>query len=406
MKVVIAGGGAAGFFAAITCAENFPECEVLLLEKSDKLLSKVKVSGGGRCNVTNFCFDTKILVTNYPRGQKALMGPFSRFQPRDTVNWFESHGVTLKTEEDGRMFPETNNSQTIVDCLMDAANNARVKIWKNTGIKTIQKEKEAFKLGLENGNELTCDRILIATGGHPKASAYTWLQDLGHAIVPPVPSLFTFNIQDKELHQLAGVSLENASVSITGTKFRQVGPLLITHWGLSGPAILKLSAVGARALNELQYEFQAVVNWMPEWKEVSMLEKLLNLKAIEAKKQMHTFSPFHLPLRLWKYLLTRSNINTELRWADLSKKSLNILVNILLGTPFAVKGKTTFKEEFVTCGGVLLENVNLKTMESIKCPGMYFAGEVLDVDGVTGGFNFQNAWTTGWIAGMAIGESK
>ncbi len=402
MKIVVIGGGAAGFFGAITCAERNPDCEVILIEKSDKLLSKVKVSGGGRCNVTHFCFEPKILVQNYPRGNKVLQGPFSRFQAKDTVEWFESRGVELKTEEDGRIFPESNTSQTIVDCLLTTAGNAGVKIWTRTGVKNIRKKGGEFVLELSSGPDLHCDRILIATGGHPKAEGYQWLKDLGHSIELPVPSLFTFNINDKELQSLAGLSVEKAAVKIPGTKLEQEGPLLITHWGMSGPAVLKLSAWGARALSELNYDFTILVCWMPDYKETDLLEKLLEIKTNESRKQISTFSPFPLPLRLWKYIISKAGIGAELRWADLSKKNQNKLLEELLRSSFPVKGKSTFKEEFVTCGGISLKDVNFKTMESLKSGGVFFAGEILDIDGVTGGFNFQNAWTTGWIAGMAI----
>jgi predicted Rossmann fold flavoprotein len=406
MRVVIIGGGAAGFFAAITCAESNPDYEVILIEKSDKLLAKVKVSGGGRCNVTHACFEPGLLVQYYPRGHKALRGPFSRFQPKDTVQWFQSRGVALKTESDGRMFPASNSSQTIVDCLLHAATAAGVKIWKQTAITTLVKNTNHFELQLEGGKNILCDRVLIATGGHPKLSGFDWLAVLGHEISPPVPSLFTFNINDKALHALAGVALEMAKVKIVGTKLENEGPLLITHWGLSGPAILKLSALGARVLSERAYTFAISVSWMPTWSDNAILEKLNALKTSETKKLLHTFSPFQISLRLWHYLILRSGIPSNLRWADLSKKSMHVLAENLLHCNFNVLGKTTFKEEFVTCGGICLNDVNLKTMESLKCPGMYFAGEVLDVDGLTGGFNFQNAWTTGWLAGKAMAAAN
>lgn len=403
MKIVVIGGGAAGFFGAITCAENYPGCEVILIEKSDKLLAKVKVSGGGRCNVTHFCFEPKLLTQQYPRGNKALLGPFNKFQPKDTVDWFESRGVPLKNEEDGRMFPVTNTSQTIIDCLLNAAEEAGVKIWKQTGVNKITKDAGRFCIELQSGPSLICDRILIATGGHPKVEGYAWLKDLGCEIEAPVPSLFTFNANDKELHLLAGVSVERARVKILNSKLEQEGPLLITHWGLSGPAVLKLSAWGARILNEWKYDFSIMVNWLPEYTENDLQEHLLKLRNVEGRKQISTFSPFQLPLRLWKYILRRAGINNEWRWADLPKKNQNKLTEELLRCIFPIQGKSTFKEEFVTSGGISLKDINFKTMESIKCPGIYFAGEVLDIDGVTGGFNFQNAWTTGWIAGMAMG---
>jgi predicted Rossmann fold flavoprotein len=406
MKIVIVGGGAAGFFAAITCAEKNPEYEVLILEKTDKLLSKVRISGGGRCNVTHACFDSKTLVQQYPRGQKALLGPFSRFQPEDTIQWFSARGVVLKTEADGRIFPISDSSQTIVDCLIQGAENAGVRIWKQTCVTGIQKQEGTISLRLENGNTIKCDRLLVATGGHPKASGYNWLQQIPQNIIPPVPSLFTFNLKDPELNDLAGVSVEHARIKVHETKLVNEGPLLVTHWGLSGPLVLKLSALAARILAEKNYDFSIEINWLGNWADAQVFEKLALLKTHEAKKQMNAFSPFQMPLRLWKYLLSRSEIPNEIRWADLSKKQFNVLTEILLRSNYNVKGKTTFKEEFVTCGGVALENINLKTMESIICPGIFFAGEVLDIDGVTGGFNFQNAWTTGWIAGSSMAESE
>lgn len=402
MKVVVIGAGAAGFFGAITCAETNPGCEVILIEKSDKVLAKVKVSGGGRCNVTHYCFEPRQLVQHYPRGNKALLGPFNTFQPKDTVAWFESRGVQLKDENDGRIFPVTDDSQTIIDCLLQAASEAGVKVWRQTTVAGLDKVQDKFSLTLSSGQFLVCDKLLIATGGHPKEEGYTWLKELGHEIVPPVPSLFTFNVPDKALHLLAGVSVEKAKVRIEQSKLIQEGPLLITHWGFSGPAILKLSAWGARLLHDRLYNFAIHINWLPDLTEADVQDKIKDLRNHDARKQIHNYSPFHLPIRLWKYLVNRAGIGEELRWADLSLKSQNKLVEELIRCIFTINGKSTFKEEFVTCGGVSLNDINFKTMESKKCPGMFFAGEVLDIDGVTGGFNFQAAWTTGWIAGKNI----
>lgn len=406
MKIGVLGGGAAGFFGAISCAEKYPQHEVVLLEKTGKLLSKVRISGGGRCNVTHACFDNTLLVQNYPRGSRELRGPFEQFTTKDTIEWFRKKGVKLKTEADGRMFPITDNSETIAQCLMDAAKNAGVKIKTNLLQLSLFKDENGFRVVIQGKEEMRFDKILVATGSGTKTESFDWLAKLGHDIIPPVPSLFTFNLQNHPLKELAGVSVEKTIAKIAGSKLEQQGPVLITHWGLSGPAILKLSAWGARELAEKNYEFNVLINWLPQFKDESLREKLQKVREENLKKCIVTYSPFpEIPARLWRQLAYFSGIGEELRWADVSKKQLNLLIENLLRSNFPVKGKSTFKEEFVTAGGVSLKDVNLKTMESKKCPGLYFAGEVLDIDAVTGGFNFQNAWTTGFIAGSSMGTA-
>ncbi|MFB2921763.1 NAD(P)/FAD-dependent oxidoreductase [Aerosakkonema funiforme] len=408
LQVVIIGGGAAGFFAAITCAEAHPHSSVTLLEAGREFLSKVRISGGGRCNVTHACFDPAQLVQNYPRGGKALRGAFTRFQPRDTIAWFAAQGVELKTESDGRMFPVTDDSATIVDCLIETAKAAGVKL--RTGavvvsIKTVEENSSSkFEVELKSGERLKCDRLLLATGSN--STGYQIAKALGHQIEPPVPSLFTFTILDPQLRDLAGVSLNNVRVrlQIDGkTEFEQIGSLLVTHWGLSGPAILKLSAWGARVLHENRYRATLQINWLPQYNPESMRQMLLAVRSQLARRQISSSCPVPIPRRLWEYLVTRVDIGTEDKWAGLSNKALDRLIQELTQGQYQINGKGVFKEEFVTCGGVSLKEVDFKTMESKSCPGLYFAGEILDIDGVTGGFNFQSAWTTAYLAGNAMG---
>lgn len=402
LTIAVVGGGAAGFFGAIACAQAYPQHRVIILEKSNQILTKMRISGGGRCNVTHACFDPSLLVRNYPRGHKALRGPFSRFQPKDTIQWFESRGVPLKVEEDGRMFPVTDQSETIISCLQREAEKAGVAIRLVCGIKTLLKQEKGFKLELTTNEDLFCDRLLMATGSSPKI--YPLLEALGHTVVPLVPSLFTFNVPDSPLLDLAGVSVPQARVKIKETELEQTGPLLITHWGFSGPAVLKLSAWGARILHHLDYKATFLINWLPTESEDSIRTKIKALKQEQGGKQTGSESPFLLPKQLWRRLLQLSQIDVDQRWALLSNGQMQALIKQLLESSFSLQGKTTYKQEFVTCGGVNLDEVNFKTMESRLCPGLYFAGEVLDIDGVTGGFNFQNAWTTGWIAGHAMGK--
>lgn len=404
LRVVVIGGGAAGFFGAVACAKSHPHTQVTLVEASRQVLAKVRVSGGGRCNVTHACFDPIGLVQNYPRGEKALRGAFSRFQATDTVNWFANQGVKLKTEADGRMFPITDSSETIIDCLTKAACLAGVEILTGKTVISIVKQATGFEIELKTGEKLKCDRILLATGSNPLG--YQIAQKLGHAIEPPVPSLFTFNIIDRQLKQLAGVSANPVKLKLSADKktLEQTAPLLITHWGLSGPAVLKLSAWGARILHDFKYQATLLIDWQPQSNSEEIRSKLLQVKSNNPKKAIALHRAIDLPHRLWQYIVARAGIGLEERWAELSNKSLDRLIQELHQGAYQIAGKGAFKEEFVTCGGVSLKQVNFKTMESRITPGLYFAGEVLDIDGVTGGFNFQSAWTTAWIAGQSIGN--
>ena len=403
-KIIIIGGGAAGFFASITAAIAHARASIILLEAGREFLTKVRISGGGRCNVTHHCFEPSQLVQYYPRGAKALRGAFSRFQPKDTIAWFKSRDVTLKTEADGRMFPITDDSATIANCLLETAKEYGVNLRPNSPVKSLQKLENQFWVELKNGEILKGDRVLIATGSNPMG--YRWAKALGHQVQEPVPSLFTFNIKDPRLTDLAGIAVENVRVSLLNPeqkKLEQMGPLLITHWGVSGPAILKLSAWGARLLHDHKYQMPLIINWLPNYNRETLQAILLETKQSQPRKQILTVSPVEIPKRLWQSLVTFIGIDSKMVWADLSKKALNNLLIELLQGEYLIRGKGVFKEEFVTCGGVNLSEINFKTMESKKCPGLFFAGEVLDIDGVTGGFNFQSAWTTGWLAGQAIG---
>lgn len=399
MKVAVIGGGAAGFFAAIQAKENHPNSVVTIFEKSQKLLAKVKVSGGGRCNVTNGTDSVSELAKGYPRGGKQLKRAFSIFNNRDTIEWFEKRGVKLYTQPDNRVFPSSNDSQAIIDCLMNEARRLGIQIRTGVSVSRIEPTEDHIRLHFSENEYQEFDKVIIATGGSPKRSGFDWLETLGHEIVEPVPSLFTFNMPNESVTELMGVVADNALVSIQGTKLKAQGPLLITHWGMSGPAILKLSAFGARTLSEMNYQFKAQVNWVEE----PNYDKAANIlkESLEANpnKQISNVKPFNLPDRLWQFLLQRSEISFEKKANELSKKQLNKLVNTLTNDEYSVSGKTTFKEEFVTCGGVSLSSVNFDTMESRVIPNLYFAGEVLDIDGITGGYNFQAAWTTGFISG-------
>ncbi|ELR98290.1 NAD(P)/FAD-dependent oxidoreductase [Gloeocapsa sp. PCC 73106] len=403
-RVVVIGGGAAGVFAAIQCAELNPQLEVSLLEAGRQLLSKVKISGGGRCNVTHHCFEPATLIQSYPRGGQALRGAFTRFQPQDTIAWFARRGVKLKTEADGRMFPVTDDSQTIVDCLIQSALQAKVQLRTGTAVKGVTKINDRFSLELNTLEILRGDRLLIATGSHP--SGHRFAQRLGHQIQPLVPSLFTFTIRDSRLEGLAGLSVPQATLSLNlpKSKLVQTGPLLITHWGLSGPAVLKLSAWGAKILFDHHYQMSLLINWLPGEHPDSLKEKLIKLKTEIPKKQVNSFSPIDLPKRLWQRFLEVSDVPAKTLWSELPNSKIQQLSQEITQGRFQIQAKGAFKEEFVTCGGVSLKEVNFKTMESKICPGLYFAGEVLDIDGVTGGFNFQSAWTTGWLAGQALAE--
>ena len=401
-RIAVLGGGAAGFFAAITCAEALGKAgSVTLFEATPHLLAKVRISGGGRCNVTHSCFEPAELVKKYPRGGRELLGAFHRFQPRDTIEWFGSRGVATKTEEDGRMFPTTDDSATIVDCLMSAAARAAVTIRVSTPVRSIVKDSETFRLTLGNGAVEEFDRVIVATGGNKSSGGLAIAESFGHTIVAPVPSLFTFHITDPRLADLAGISVENAVVTAPGTKLKTDGPVLITHAGLSGPGILKLSAWGARDFAEKNYAFPIALNWVPPHTRDSLLKALSVVREQNARKQVTTFSPVAMPQRLWERFVIAAGIPTTTPWAHVSNPSLLALACQLTAAEFKVDGKSMFKDEFVTCGGVKLAEVDFKTMESRQCAGLHFAGEVLDIDGVTGGFNFQNAWTTGYLAGVA-----
>jgi hypothetical protein len=400
---VIAGGGAAGFFAAITCAETAPDAEVIILEKGAQFLSKVKISGGGRCNVTHACFDARELTARYPRGGRALIAPFKRFQAGDTVAWFEARGVKLKTETDGRMFPVSDSSQTIVDCLMNAAKAANVKLCLNCGLERIAKHASGgFKLALSDGENISCDRLLLATGGCRAAAVGQLAVSLGHQLEPPVPSLFTFHIATPWLRGLAGVSVGDAEASVPGVRLRERGAVLATHWGLSGPVILRLSAWGARELHKFDYQFSLHINWLPQLNAEKIASEFQSRRNSQPAKLIVNTPLAPLPSRLWEQLVLAAGISCDTRWAGLSRAAQHQFVQQLIRTEFPVTGKSLNKDEFVTCGGVRLGEVDLKTMESRICPGLYFAGELLDIDGITGGFNFQAAWTTGWIAGRAM----
>lgn len=402
-RLVVTGGGAAGFFCAVNAARLNPGLEVIILERSNKLLSKVKVSGGGRCNVTHACYSIAEMIKKYPRGSSFLKKAFHHFFTNDTIAWFKERGVALKTEADGRMFPVTDSSQTIIDCLIKEANKYNVEIRMNKEVKGIYKDADNWNLLLKDDVVLTTDFICIASGGYPKILQYEWLKQSDHTIEDPVPSLFTFNMPGNAITALMGVAVEHAVVKIVGSKLSESGPLLITHWGMSGPAVLKLSAWGARELAKNNYHFSVLVNWIPEYNENSLREKMQRIRFELASQKIVNRNPFSLPNRLWEYLLIQSGIHTDMRWADLPAREQNKLIKNLCAQEHAVKGKTTFKEEFVTAGGIELSEIDFNTMQSKKQAGLFFAGEIINVDGITGGFNFQNAWTTGWIAAKGIG---
>ncbi len=401
-RIIVVGGGAAGFFAAITAAEAAPGVEVMLLERGPQFLSKVRISGGGRCNVTHSMFDSREFARRYPRGEQALIGAFKRFQASDTVAWFEARGVQLKTEGDGRMFPITNSSETIVNCLMNAAKAAGVSARTNCGVDSVARSEQGFDLVLTGGEKVCCDKLLLATGGCRAAVAGQLAASLGHTIESPVPSLFTFHIAVPWLRELAGVSVESAEVCVPGSELRERGPLLVTHWGLSGPVVLRLSAWGARELHERDYKFQLLVNWLPQFSSEVLVKEIASRRQAHGAKLVVNAPIAPLTARLWEALVLAAGLNRETRWASLTRAQQHQLIRQLSRTELAVTGKSLNKDEFVTCGGVKLGEVNFKTMESRVCPGLYFAGELLDIDGITGGFNFQAAWTTGWIAGKAM----
>jgi predicted Rossmann fold flavoprotein len=403
-EAIIIGGGAAGFFAAIRLAEQCRNSKILIIEKSDKLLSKVKVSGGGRCNVTHACFDNKILAGNYPRGGRELLSSFHRFNTQDTVNWFEKRGVKLKAENDGRMFPVTDDSQTIVNCLIDSAKSLGVEIMMKTKVNEIEFQNEAYKLTCNETEVFACKRLLVATGGHAKANHFQYLNKLNHSFETPVPSLFTFNLPKHPICKLMGVSVSDVKVKIAQTGDSFQGPLLITHWGLSGPVVLKLSSFAARKLHELDYNYDLVVNWLPLYTQDEMLSRLREFKESQSSAKIEKRLFAEIPQRLWEFFLWQASIDRDKRCNELGKKEMNTLAEILVMSRYAAHGKTTFKEEFVTCGGVKLKEVDFKNMESKLHPGLFFAGEVLNIDGITGGFNFQAAWTTGYLSAEGMAE--
>lgn len=439
-RVIVVGGGAAGFFAAITCAEAAPDAEVTVLERGPQFLSKVRISGGGRCNVTHACFDAHEMTTRFPRGERALLAPFKNFQASDTVAWFESRGVKLKTESDGRMFPVSDSSQTIIDCLLRAAKAANVKLRLNSGVERVGRLPEGgfevvlskstatqrtnsnphpsprtavptcrdFRKGAgesSNGGRLLCDRLLLATGGCRAAAAGQLAVSLGHTLEAPVPSLFTFHIAMPWLRELAGISVEPVEAAVAGARLRERGALLVTHSGLSGPVILRLSAWGARALYGFNYRFLLRLNWLPHLHAEALSAELQSRRDRQPARRVVNTPVAPLPSRLWEQLVLAAGIARDTRWAALSRSAQHNLVQQLIRTEFQITGKSLNKDEFVTCGGVRLGEVNFKTMESRICPGLHFAGELLDLDGLTGGFNFQAAWTTGWIAGKALAAS-
>ena len=396
--ILIVGGGAAGFFTAINIVEKNPSLKVAILERGSEVLNKVRISGGGRCNVTHACFEPNELVKFYPRGEKELRGPFHQFCSGDTVEWFEKHGVELKIEADGRMFPVSNSSQTIIDCFQEATKNLGIAVLTNQSVQSIFKKDALWKVETQSETYLS-EKLILATGSNPKV--WEMLQNFGHAVVSPVPSLFTFNIKDSRIAALPGVSAQ-VSVKVRDTKLESSGPLLITHWGMSGPAILKLSAWGARILHDKNYQFSIAINWLNDI-EADDAEKILKeLKIEHAKKAVSKKSPFELTNRLWESLVMASGIDSETKWADLSKIQLQNLSNQLTNGLFQVNGKSTFKEEFVTAGGIDLKEINFKTMESKLHENLYFAGEIVNIDAVTGGYNFQNAWTSGFIVANSI----
>ncbi len=405
-RIVVVGGGAAGFFAALACAELRSGVEIFILEKTSQFLSKVKISGGGRCNVTHADFDAREFSKRFPRGERALISAFGKFQASDTVAWFESRGLKLKIESDGRMFPTTDSSQTIIDCLLNATQKAGIKLKTNCGVENVAKKSGGgFDLTLSNGETLTCDKLLLAIGGCRTPALGQLAVSLGHSLEPPVPSLFTFHIETSWLRDLAGVSVEIVEASVPETKLRERGALLLTHWGLSGPAILRLSAWGARVLHEKNYQFKLQINWLPHLSEEKLAAEFQARRKSQPAKLIVNFPIAPLPARLWEQLVIASGVARDTRWSALSGAAQHKLIQQLLRSEFSVTGKSLNKDEFVTCGGIKLSEVNFKTMESKICPGLFFAGEVLDIDGITGGFNFQAAWTTGWIAGRAMADN-
>ena len=398
MKVAIVGGGAAGFFAALSVKEHHPEAEVTIYEKSKNLLSKVKISGGGRCNVTNGETDIKVLAKAYPRGEKKLRKAFYEFSTQHTMDWFESRGVGLVTQEDGCVFPISQDSQTIIDCFLNESRKLGVAIKTSSGVKAIHPMNEEIELDFGDWQK-SFDKVIVATGGTPMRKGMKWLEDIHLMIEDPVPSLFTFNMPNEKITELMGIVVKQARTKIQGTKLKGDGPLLITHWGMSGPAILKLSAFGARILSESGYQFNVHINWVNEVNNEKVAEVIREITHSEANKILANYRPYLLPERLWHFLIDKCGLSQRAKWNEIGKKGVNRIINVLTNDVYQVEGKTTYKEEFVTCGGVSLDSIDFKTMSSREYPNLYFAGELTDIDGITGGYNFQSAWTTGFIAG-------
>lgn len=405
--LVVIGGGAAGFFCAINAAEQNNNLAITIIEKTSNVLSKVKISGGGRCNTTHACFDIEPLSKNYPRGERFVKKAFHWFNTNDTIAWFAKRGVTLKTEGDGRMFPSTNSSQTIIDCLLKEVNKLAIKIITQTTVENLEKKESNWIVNCLQKPSINANFVCIATGGFPKANQFNFLTNLGHSIENPVPSLFTFNMPQNPITSLMGLSVANVQVKIMGSKLQTQGPLLITHWGLSGPAILKLSAFAARELATINYEFNIILNWCgANYNYETIKQQLLQEKNTKANQLITNTNFLNFPKRLWLYFTEQSKINNQQTWATATSTQLNLLTTNLTQQVFKIKGKTTFKEEFVTCGGIKLNEVDVNTMQSKLHNHLFFVGEVLDIDGITGGFNFQNAWTTGYIAAKAIASLK
>jgi predicted Rossmann fold flavoprotein len=408
MRIAIVGGGAAGFFGALAAAASNPAAHIDLFEAAHQPLQKVRISGGGRCNVTHHCYEPRELVKGYPRGARELLGPFTRFGSRETAEWFEQRGVRLKTEGDGRMFPVTDRSSTVVDCLTQAARDAGIHVRLGANVKRVAATPTSapqFEIALSDGSREQYDRVLLATGGSPQG--YRLAASLGHTIVPCVPSLFTFNVTDPRLEGLSGISFDKVALTLStddSTSLHQTGPMLVTHWGLSGPAVLKLSAWGARVLAGCRYHASLTADFLPDLNTARVREELLGFKASQARKRVQTDRRFGIPSRYWTRLVEHAGIAAETVWANVPNKALTALVTELTAARFVITGKGVFKDEFVTSGGVKLTEVDFKSMESKLVPGLYLAGEILDIDGITGGFNFQSAWTTGWLAGNACGR--
>ncbi|MGZ5538400.1 MAG: NAD(P)/FAD-dependent oxidoreductase [Chthoniobacterales bacterium] len=405
-RIIIVGGGAAGFFAAIACARAKPANDVRILERGSNFLTKVRISGGGRCNVTHAALEPRTFSAHYPRGERALIGALHRFSAEDTVAWFARHGVRLKTEADGRMFPVTDSSATIIDCLLYEAKTAGVQLLPRTGAEEVRRLTSGeFELTLAGGDTLVCDRLLLATGGARDPRGAEVAHSLGHTIEPPVPSLFSLHVEEPWLRSLPGVSVNDVELRVPDTKLRERGPLLVTHQGISGPVVLRLSAWGARILAARDYNFTLRINWLPQLKEHEISDELRRRRETQPNKQVSNSPIAPLPARLWEELVRQAHVTNETRWTTLSRPHALALVRLLHATEVVVNGKSLNKDEFVTCGGVRLPEVNFKTMESRLVPHLYFAGELLDIDGITGGFNFQAAWTTGWIAGHAMADA-